>query len=366
MGLGRRSLDRVDIEPSFWAGKRILITGHTGFKGSWLSLWLQELGCRVAGYALSPPTRPSMFEVVGIADGMVSVEGDVRDTERLRRLFQEFRPELVFHMAAQSLVRQSYCDPETTFSTNVMGTVHVLEAARAVGETKAVVNITSDKCYANHEWLWGYRETDAMGGRDPYSASKGCAELVTSAFRESFLDSKRYPGHHTVLATARSGNVVGGGDWSPDRLVPDVVRAFSRGEAASIRNPDAVRPWQHVLEPLYGYLMLAQAMYLEGPEFGEAWNFGPNDDDTRTVGWLAHRMGSRWDQEVVHDTGHDSLHEANHLKLDCSKAKSRLGWRPRWNIERALDETLSWYEYYRASEDMRSITLHQIQDYLSS
>lgn len=360
-------MECVEIDPSFWAGKRVLLTGHTGFKGTWLSLWLQGLRVRLGGYALAPPTQPNMFETTDAAKRMLSVDGDVRDLDRLRRFIDEFRPEFVFHMAAQSLVRQSYEDPEITYSTNVMGTVHLLDAVRPVHEVKAVVNITSDKCYANRDWFWGYRESDIQGGHDPYSSSKGCAELVTTAFRSSFFNPKHYSEHGIAIATARSGNVLGGGDWAPDRLVPDIVRAFSQGQAVTIRNPDAVRPWQHVLEPLAGYLMLAQQLYLEGPTFGEAWNFGPDDDDVRTAGWVAQQISSRWGHgSVRYDTEYDPLYEASYLKLDCSKARARLGWRPRWNLERALDETVSWYKCYNAAEDMRTVSLRQIQTYLAS
>ena len=269
------------MNPAFWKGKRILLTGHTGFKGSWLSLWLQSMGAPVVGYALAPPTNPSLFEVAEVGRGMTSVIGDIRDLEHLCAVFAEHKPEIVIHMAAQPLVRYSYIEPVETYSTNVMGTVNLLEAVRGTDSVKAVVNVTSDKCYENREWVWNYRENEAMGGYDPYSNSKGCAELVTAAYRNSYFHSEKYKEHGVALASGRAGNVIGGGDWAGDRLIPDIMRAITQNLAVNIRNPHAIRPWQHVLEPLSGYLMLAQKLYEEGAAYAEGWNFGPSDEDAQ-------------------------------------------------------------------------------------
>ena len=271
---------------SFWNGKRVLMTGHTGFKGSWLSLWLQSMDAQVVGYALAPPTDPSMFEVAEIGKGMLSIIGDIRDLKHLRAVFAEHKPEIVIHMAAQPLVRYSYIEPVETYSTNVMGTVNLLEVVRNTGSVKAVMNVTSDKCYENREWAWGYRENEAMGGYDPYSSSKGCAELVTAAYRNSYFHPEKYQQHGVAIASARAGNVIGGGDWAGDRLIPDILRAITEGKAVNIRNPYAIRPWQHVLEPLYGYLQLAQKLYEEGTAYAEGWNFGPNDENAKPVQWI--------------------------------------------------------------------------------
>ena len=289
-------MEDVELSPSFWKDKRVLITGHTGFKGGWLSIWMQRLGATVAGYALDPPTETSLFDAAQVAESMTSVIADVRDLDRLDGFVSEFRPQVIFHMAAQSLVRRSYADPVDTYGSNVMGTVHVLEAARRCGDVRAVVNVTSDKCYENREWPWGYRENEPMGGHDPYSSSKGCAELITSAYRRSYFSSEPATGRSAppALASARAGNVIGGGDWAEDRLVPDIMRAFLSGQAVVIRNPGSVRPWQHVLEPLRGYLTLAERLHNEGSDFAQAWNFGPSDNDARPVGWLVDRLCSLW------------------------------------------------------------------------
>ena len=351
------------VSPEFWKGKRVFITGHTGFKGAWLSIWLHEMGAELTGYAL-PPESPGVFEDCGVASRMRSIAGDIRDLEALRTAVSSARPEIVLHLAAQALVRRSYQEPVETTATNVMGSVHVLEAIRKTGSVRAVVSVTTDKCYENREWVWGYRESDPMGGRDPYSSSKGAAELVTAAYRDSYFPGERYAEHGTAIATARAGNVIGGGDWAPDRLIPDIVRAILARRPVPIRNPHAIRPWQHVLEPLSGYLLLAQRLYSEGAEFASAWNFGPSLEDARPVSWIVERMLSRWDgnagwtaQEGEHP------HEARYLKLDCAKAIAELGWRPRWNLETAIDALVEWYRAYETKQDLNQLTIRQIADY---
>ena len=357
-------MESLAMNQIFWKGKRVLITGHTGFKGSWLSLWLQSMGAKVVGYALSPSTQPSLFEVAKIGEGMTSIIGDIRDLEHLHAVFLEHRPEIVFHMAAQPLVRYSYIEPVETYSTNVMGTVNLLEAVRTSKTVKAVVNVTSDKCYENREWAWGYRENEPMGGYDPYSNSKGCAELVTSAYRNSYFHPEKYNEHGVALASGRAGNVIGGGDWAEDRLIPDMIRAIMQGKSVSIRNPLSTRPWQHVLEPLSGYLLLAQKLYDEGPNFAEAWNFGPNDDDAKPVQWILDALTNNWGEGARWklDNG-DHPHEAHYLKLDCSKAKSRLHWQPKWSLSIAIDQICTWHKAHLASADMQAICLHQIKQY---
>lgn len=343
-------------ELSFWRGKRVLLTGHTGFKGSWLALWLQRLGAKLTGYALEPPTHPSLFELAGVAEGMTSVLGDVRDYRHVAAVVRDVRPEIVIHMAAQSLVKQSYADPVATYATNVMGTVHVLEAIRCVGGVRAALIVTSDKCYENREWVWGYRENEAMGGYDPYSNSKGCAELVTSAYRDSFFSSRRGAEDQPAVASARAGNVIGGGDWAQNRLVPDLLRGFADGQPVTIRAPNAVRPWQHVLEPLSGYLLLTQRLYERGNDFAGAWNFGPHDADTRSVRWLADRLRDHWGEGArwgVDGAAHP--HEAQLLRLDCTKARVQLQWSPRWDLDRVLQRCVVWYKRYLAAADATDI-----------
>ncbi|HYF58551.1 MAG TPA: CDP-glucose 4,6-dehydratase [Burkholderiaceae bacterium] len=348
------------MNAAFWRGRRVFLTGHTGFKGSWLSLWLQSVGAETTGFALPPPTSPSLFDEAGVARGMRSVIGDVRDAGALRDALVAARPEVVIHMAAQPLVRRSYVDPVETYSTNVMGTVHLLEAVRACPTVRAVVNVTTDKCYENREWVWGYREDEPMGGRDPYSSSKGCAELVSAAYRASFLAAG------PALATARAGNVIGGGDWASDRLVPDVLAAFAEGRAVEIRNPGAIRPWQHVLEPLRGYLTLAERLHEHGAAYAEAWNFGPNDADARPVGWIVERLVSRWgDGASWRPSPGEHPHEATWLKLDVSKARARLGWEPALGLEAALDLIVDWTRHRLAGGDVRERTLAQIDRYRS-
>ena len=351
----------MEVTLDFWRGKRVFLTGHTGFKGGWLSLWLQAMGAEVHGYALNPPTEPNLFTAAKVGTGMASSKiADIRDADKLRDAMQTARPEIVFHLAAQPLVRYSYAQPVETYAVNVMGTVHLLEAIRATPEVKAVVNVTTDKCYENREWVWGYRENEPMGGFDPYSSSKGCAELVTAAYRRSFLESAG-----VALATARAGNVIGGGDWAADRLIPDFLRAMDAGETLNIRSPQSTRPWQHVLEPLSGYLMLAERLYTDGEVFAEAWNFGPADEDARSVQWIVERLAEmRKDVNWQRDEA-PQPHEAHYLKLDSSKAHNRLGWQPCWRLQAALHKTLEWHEAWRKAEDMRSVTMAQIAGYQS-
>jgi len=354
------------MNAEFWRHKRVLLTGHTGFKGSWLSLWLQSMGAQVVGYALAPPTKPSLFDVIEIEQGMTSVLGDIRDLSHLRAVFAEHQPEIVIHMAAQPLVRYSYVEPVETYSTNVMGTVNLLEAVRSTPSVKAVVNVTTDKCYENREWAWGYRENEPMGGFDPYSSSKGCAELVTAAYRNSFFNASTFNDKHsTAIASARAGNVIGGGDWAEDRLIPDIMRAISDNNPVRIRNPHAIRPWQHVLEPLSGYLLLAQKLYEEGPAYAEGWNFGPNDEDAKPVQWIVERLTQSWGEGASWQLdGGDHPHEAHYLKLDCSKAKAALNWHPRWHLDEALVKIVDWQRNYLDGADMKAVTLEQIDIYL--
>lgn len=348
------------VEAAFWSGKRVFLTGHTGFKGSWLTLWLQQMGATVKGFALAPDTAPSLFEEARIGETMDSQFGDIRDLEAVRASITSFGPDILIHMAAQPLVRLSYRDPVGTYATNVMGTVHVLEGARAVPGLKAIVSVTTDKCYENKEWVWGYREDEPMGGHDPYSNSKGCAELVSAAYRSSFFSEPEAP----ALATARAGNVVGGGDWAEDRLIPDILRAFGDGRPVPIRNPLATRPWQHVLEPLSGYLTLAQALWEGGSDYAEGWNFGPRDEDARPVQWIVEHMVERWGTGASWepDAGFHP-HEARFLKLDISKARERLRWHPRWNIETTLARIVDWHKAWVAGEDMRYRCLAEIESY---
>jgi CDP-glucose 4,6-dehydratase len=352
------------MNPAFWQGKRVLLTGHTGFKGSWLSLWLQSMGAQVTGYALAPPTNPSLFEIAEVGKGMTSVIGDIRDLAKIQAVFAVHRPEIVIHMAAQPLVRYSYQNPVETYSTNVMGTVHLLEAVRNTPGVKAVVNITTDKCYENREWVWGYRENEPMGGFDPYSNSKGCAELVSAAYRSSFFNADNYAQHGVATATVRAGNVIGGGDWAQDRLIPDILAAFEQGRKVDIRNPHAIRPWQHVMEPLRGYLTLAEQLFEHGPSFGEGWNFGPNDEDAKPVGWIVEQMAALWgaDAQWQIDTG-EHPHEAHYLKLDISKVRSRLSWHPALRLQDALALIIDWSKQRQAGANMRQLTLTQLQAY---
>lgn len=357
-------MEGVVVNVSFWKGKKVFLTGHTGFKGSWLSIWLQQLGAELTGYALAPPTDPSLFELANVARGMQSIIGDIRDGAMLTAAMRDAAPEIVIHMAAQPLVRRSYVDPVETYATNVMGTVNLLEAVRQTSSVRAVVNVTTDKCYENKEWLWGYRENEAMGGFDPYSSSKGCAELVTAAYRSSFFSAEKYSQHQVALATARAGNVIGGGDWAEDRLIPDIVAAFDRAQPVVIRNPLATRPWQHVLEPLRGYLMLAEKLCVEGSAFAEAWNFGPRSDDARPVEWIVKQLAEKWPEPAtwqIDGAGHP--HEANYLNLDISKAGHRLNWQPAMKLDQALDLIVHWTRARSAGDDLLALTQGQISAY---
>lgn len=351
------------MDPRFWYGKRVFLTGHTGFKGSWLSLWLQSLGAIVKGYALAPPTAPALFDVARVGGGLDSELADIRDLETLRASMARFRPDIVLHMAAQPLVRLSYREPVETYATNVMGTVHVLESARAIPSVRCIVNVTTDKCYENREWVWGYREDEPMGGFDPYSNSKGCAELVTTAYRRSFFAAPQGP----ALSSARAGNVIGGGDWAVDRLIPDILSAFEQGQPVIIRNPYATRPWQHVLEPLSGYLALAERLWSEGQAFAEGWNFGPREDEARPVQWIVEQMveqwgrGARWQLD-----GENHPHEAGYLKLDCSKARARLNWSPTWDLASSLQRIVDWHQAWLAEDDMQAHCLREINEYTVS
>ncbi|HZY20344.1 MAG TPA: CDP-glucose 4,6-dehydratase [Ramlibacter sp.] len=343
-----------------WQGRRVLVTGHTGFKGSWLSLWLQALGADLHGLALVPSTTPSLFELARVGAGMHSTIGDIRDFGAVTQAVQACRPEVIFHLAAQPLVRASYADPIATYATNVMGTVHVLEAARRQPGVRAIVNVTTDKCYENREWQWPYREDEPLGGHDPYSSSKACSEIATASWRRSFLHGDGAP----AVATARAGNVIGGGDWSDDRLVPDLLRAWDGGGPAVLRNPLAVRPWQHVLDPLAGYLLLAQRLLADGEPWARAWNFGPAEDDARPVGWVADTLAAccRDSAGWVQDPGAHP-HEAQLLRLDASLARVRLGWRPRWSLTDALRRVAEWHQGLRDGADVRALSLSQIHDY---
>lgn len=347
------------MNPAFWQGRRVFVSGHTGFKGSWLCLWLQAMGAEVHGYALAPATDPALFEVAGVARGMQSTLGDVRDYAALSAALSAARPEIVLHLAAQPLVPLSYAEPVATFATNAMGSVHLLEACRHVKGLQAVVVVSSDKCYENREWLWGYRETDPMGGHDPYSASKGCTELIVSSYRRAFLAPAGIP-----VASARAGNVIGGGDWTASRLVPDVLAAFAAGTPVTLRSPGAIRPWQHVLEPLAGYLLLAQRLVEGGETFAEGWNFGPDDSDARSVAWVVERLAAGWGPDARWEVAATpQVHEAHTLRLDCSKARSLLGWQARWPADEAVARSLAWYQAWRAGADMHAYTLAEISDF---
>jgi len=345
------------MNPSFWQGKRVFVTGHTGFKGGWLSLWLQHLGAKVTGYALNPHTDPSFFNVAGVAGNMNSIIADIREREKLAQAMFEANPEIVIHMAAQALVRYSYHHPVETYEVNVMGTVNLLEAVRGCDSVKSVLVVTSDKCYENKEREEGYREEEAMGGYDPYSNSKGCAELVVSAYRQSFFLEK----NKVALATARAGNVIGGGDWSIDRLIPDMVRAFSASKRVVIRNPSAIRPWQHVFDALHGYLLLLERMTEDSLVFSQGWNFGPEDTDARDVGWVVEQFVSSWGEaDWCIQTDENPLHEANLLKLDCSKARRELDWRPALKLEHSMQWIAEWYRCYYLNDDVLALSRQQL------
>jgi CDP-glucose 4,6-dehydratase len=350
------------VNKDFWKNKNVFVTGHTGFKGSWLCLWLHTLGANVTGYSLKPPTTPSLFELCELEKIIPTHYGDIRDIHTLQNALLAAKPDIVIHMAAQPLVRASYHNPVETYATNVMGTVNLLESVRTVVQKginiKAVVNVTTDKCYNNQEWTWGYRENDVLGGYDPYSNSKACSELVTDAYRNSFFQNG------VSLASARAGNVIGGGDWAADRLLPDCFRTLQSGGKITVRNPHAIRPWQHVLDPLSGYLVLAEKLYTEGTPFAQGWNFGPDDGDGKTVEWIVEQICAKWGTSASYEvvTG-PHPHEAHYLRLDCSKAKFKLGWYPRWNVEQAIDKSVEWTRAYLAKKDVKAVCLQQINEY---
>ncbi len=357
-------MERLDLK-AFYQNKRVLITGHTGFKGSWLTLWLVNLKAQVIGYSLEPPTQPNLFEVLNLREQIIHILGDVRDGEKLKEAIKEHKPEIVFHLAAQPLVRYSYKHPKLTVETNVMGTVNLLEAVKSSESVRVVVVITTDKCYENKEWYYGYREIDPLGGYDPYSSSKACAELVGKAYRNSFFNPKDYGKTHWVsLATCRAGNVIGGGDWQVDRLIPDCVKALSKGEVIKIRNPYAIRPWQHVFEPLYGYLLLGKKMWEEPTKYCEAWNFGPFERDLARVKDVVERVIELWGDGAYKVEKDNTYHEARILRLDISKAMMKLGWCPKWDLFTALNRTVKWYKlFYESSTDMFEYSLQEIKNY---
>ncbi|MDA9958159.1 CDP-glucose 4,6-dehydratase [Alphaproteobacteria bacterium] len=347
------------IDKVFWKGRKVFLTGHTGFKGGWLGMWLSQLGAEVKGYSLEAPTTPCLYEEARIFELVQSDIGDIRDFSKLKNSMECFCPDLVIHMAAQPLVRHSYEEPLETFSVNVLGTVNVLEAARKCSSVKAVVNITTDKCYKNNEWEWAYRENEPMGGHDPYSGSKGCAELVTASYKASFYQEKGIG-----LASARAGNVIGGGDWAKDRLIPDILSAFEKNQTVAIRSPKAIRPWQHVLEPLSGYILLAQSVFDSPEKYSEAWNFGPYDEDSRPVSWIMDRMVSLWPgASWSPDVSCEHPHEAKYLKLDISKANTYLHWRPTWQLNKTLIKIVDWHQLWLSGADMQLASLKEINEF---
>ncbi|AJY74192.1 CDP-glucose 4,6-dehydratase [Paenibacillus beijingensis] len=355
------------IDPSFWKGKSVFITGNTGFKGSWISMWLHSLGANVTGYSLQPHTNPSLFELCRLYQLVPTHYADIRDKKTLTEALRKADPDIVIHMAAQPIVRESYQHPLDTYEINVMGTVNLLEAVREMaasnGRIQVFLNVTSDKCYENNEWPWGYRENDRLGGHDPYSNSKACSELVTSAYRNSFFHSGS--DLKVAVATARAGNVIGGGDWSKDRLVPDCINALHHNRSIVIRNPHALRPWQHVLEPVSGYILLAQQLYLHGSAYAQAWNFGPYEQDVKSVQWIVNSLCRKWGQSASFDIQPgDHPHEAQLLKLDCSKAIAELGWKPKWHLDTALDKVVEWARAYEEQRDLLTFTLSQIDEYI--
>jgi CDP-glucose 4,6-dehydratase len=353
---------------SVYKGKKVLVTGHTGFKGSWLSLWLTELGANVIGYSLEPPTQPNLFETLSLDKKLIHIIGDVRDEKKLSSVFEKYQPEFVFHLAAQPLVRLSYAEPKLTYETNIMGTINILEAVRKTNSVKVCIVITTDKCYENKEWIYGYREIDPMGGYDPYSSSKACAELIVSAYRNSFFNPKDYGKIHNIaLSSVRAGNVIGGGDWGEDRLIPDCVKTLSQNKIINIRNPQATRPWQYVLEPLSGYLLLGSKMYKDGKRFSSAWNFGPNDNDIITVEEIVKSVIMSWGNGDYKIDTSNQPHEAGLLKLDTSKARTFLGWKPVYNIYETIKRTVNWYKcFYKGvkKEELLKITINEIRDYI--
>ncbi len=359
MGQWASPMEGMVANMEFWKGKRVLITGHTGFKGSWLSFWLRNLGAEVIGYALEPPTETNLFNILKLEDSIISIKGDIRDGENIKQIVAKYKPEIIFHLAAQPLVRKSYNNPLETLGVNILGTAAVLDAIRGFEHVKVFINVTSDKCYENKEWLWGYREEDALGGDDPYSCSKGCSELITKSYRKSFFKE-----NDISISTARAGNVIGGGDWAEDRLVPDIVRAIIEKDIIKIRSPYALRPWQHVLEPIYGYMVLAEKMWVDAKCYGQAWNFGPNEENIIVVKDIMERMRDIWNGNINYVFEENvNFHESQILKLDSAKAKKLLNWKPRLDISMALLWTVEWYENFMSGEDMEKFTDLQIRNY---
>lgn len=358
-------MEGLVMNNQFWINKKVLITGHTGFKGSWLSLWLQQMGAEVIGYSLNQYSNKCLFDIADVGKGMINVFDDIRNLDKLKKCLITHRPEIVIHMAAQSLVRYGYKNPVDTFTTNVIGTVNLLEAVRYTEGVKVVIIVTSDKCYKNSDSIWYHSENEPMGGFDPYSSSKGCAELVSSAYRSSFFNANEYNNHGVGLATVRAGNVIGGGDWAKDRLIPDALEAFTNGQILKIRNPQAVRPWQHVMEPLRGYLMLAEMIFKSGSQYSEAWNFGPTENDSKSVQWIANKLCQLWemnaDWEV--ESGIKHPHESQYLNLDITKARKQLKWHPIINLNDALELVVEWAKNYNADHNMRNFTLSQLSNY---
>lgn len=357
-----------DSLKNFYNGRKVLVTGHTGFKGSWLCMYLNYLGAEVIGYSLEPPTNPNLYSLCSIGSYVKSNISDIRDIESLLSVIDHEKPDIIFHLAAQALVRKSYTDPVKTYTSNVIGTLNLLEALRICGTEKhrVLVNVTTDKCYENKEWHWPYRENESLGGYDPYSSSKACSELVTAAYRNSFFNIKSYSIHKTAIGSARAGNVIGGGDWAEDRLIPDIVKAITDNRSIIIRNPESIRPWQHVLEPLTGYLTLGRELYFNAEKFIGAWNFGPDENDAKTVKWIVEYFCKKWPGSVFEIRGDSSMHEATFLKLDCSKAHAILDWHPRWKLEKAIDSIIEFTLTWQLKEGLKDLCFSQIEDYLNN
>lgn len=355
------------MNSKFWKNKKILITGHTGFKGGWLSIWLQRMGANVTGISLSPPSIPNLYDKANVAEGMLSLREDIRNLNAIKKNFARIQPEIIFHLAAQPLVRYAYRNPVETYQTNVMGTLNILESIRSIDSISAAVIVTTDKCYENREWDWGYREEEPMGGYDPYSSSKACVELLIASYRRSYFASETDDHYKTAIASVRAGNVIGGGDWAEDRLIPDVIRAMQKKEFVQIRNPKSVRPWQHVLEPLAGYIDLAEQLYEKGSAYAGAWNFGPKDEDARPVQWIVEKMTQLWGGDMAWKIdGGENPHEAKFLKLDCSKAHNHLFWWPKWDLIEALRKIVDWHKSELAEHNLRDICINQINEYMNT
>jgi len=357
-------LEKLVINSQFWKGKKVFLTGHTGFKGSWISLWLQKLGVNLIGFSESIPTEPSLFKLTNVQEGMLSLFGDIRNYENLEKILQEHKPDIIIHMAAQSLVRKSYENPIETFTTNILGTANIFEAVRKIGNPCVVLNVTSDKCYENTGKNSGYTESDPIGGYDPYSSSKGCSELITSSYRNSFFNSKENI-NKILIASARAGNVIGGGDWSDDRLIPDIIKGILKKEKIKIRNPNSIRPWQFVLEPLHGYLLLIEKLFKNSTRFDQSWNFGPNEKESKSVLFLIKKLTQEWDKEIQVEYESSNIHEENVLILNSDKARSNLKWEPKMNLELSIKWIVEWYKKYEKGEDMRKVTEQQIEKYSS-